>query len=83
MEAELNGPDYSALTIDGAIEKRTPKKDKRNDTERTKRLVRQFSGLPGDAVIGQLSPSEAKRLYGAIRRSEGWGVGTVTRDTRA
>ncbi len=68
---------YPLLTVDQVIEKRTPP-EKGNDTERTKQLVRQFSGLPGDAIVGRLKPDEKQRLYEAIRRSEGWHTGTIT-----
>jgi hypothetical protein len=79
QEALLRGPSYSSLTVNEAVEKRTPKSDPSNDTERTKKLVRDFSGLPGDAVIGRLAPADKQRLYSAIRRSEGWGkTGSVT-----
>lgn len=79
--ALLNGPDYSSLTIDQAIAARTPDNVDGNDTKRTQRLVRQFSGLPGDAIIEHLSPDEKQRLYSAIRRSEGWSPGAVMHET--
>jgi len=78
MEALLDRPDYSSLTIDKAIEKRTPPKEKGNNTEQTKQLVRQFSGLPGDAIVGRLTSEEKQRLYAAITRSEGWREGAAT-----
>jgi hypothetical protein len=76
LETELER--RSALTIDQAIAKRTPPDDKGNNTALTQKQIRDFSGLPGDAIIGPLSPAEKQRLYAAIRRAEGWKAGLVT-----
>ena len=80
LEAELNSSRYSSLTIDRAIEKRTPSKEKGNNTEQTKALIKQISGLSGQETIDQLSPIEKQRLYNAIRRTEGWRPGSASND---
>ncbi len=77
-EALLNGPTYSSLTIDKAIEKRSSK-EAGNDPENIKQQVHQFSGLPGDAIIKDLTPEEKQRLYAAIRRTEGQKPGVIKR----
>jgi hypothetical protein len=79
LRKHLDEPFYAGLTIDAAIAKRTPSADPRNDTARTQELVRRFSGLAGDAVIGNLTPDAKERLYDAIRRAEGWAVGRARR----
>jgi hypothetical protein len=78
LEAHLNGANYSSLTINAAIAKRTPP-EKGNNTTQTQKLVRDISKLPGDAVIGKLNSEEKHRLYNAVRRAEGWNPGLVTR----
>ncbi len=76
-DALLKGPNYSGLTVDEAVARRSPPNE--NETSRTQQLVRQFSGLSGTEKINELNPDQFNRASSAIIRAEGWRVGAVSR----
>jgi hypothetical protein len=77
QRALLRGSTYRDLTVDQAIARRSPPNE--NDTAHTQLLVRQFSGLSGKERIRDLNKDQLNRLSIAIRRTEGWKPGTITR----
>jgi hypothetical protein len=81
QEALLRSPTYAPKTIDKAIEAWAPPGDG-NDTKRYQDLVHQWTGLPGDKEIGDLTDEELARLMAAQRRMEGWKVGGVRRSVK-
>lgn len=76
QESLLKGPSYSNLTIDKAIERRSPPHE--NDTPHIQKLVHQFTGFTGKEKISELTDEQVHNLAMAIRRTEGWREGTVT-----
>lgn len=73
--ALLKGPTYSSVTINRAIEMRSPPNE--NDTLRLQREIAKENGLSGMRIIGSLSDDELTRLVNAIYKWEGSKGGTV------
>jgi len=72
----LKTPKYQVESIARAIAIYAPAEDK-NDTERYKKLVRDFTGLDLQRKMSSLSDDELEKLVGAIERVEGWEPGKV------
>jgi hypothetical protein len=81
LKSEMKETGYASKTIDQFVARRSPPEE--NDTPHIQAMVRAFSGLPGNAIVGQLNDDQLGRLSAAIRRTEGWRVGTVQRSTKA
>ncbi|HEY1722537.1 MAG TPA: hypothetical protein VGG27_14940 [Magnetospirillaceae bacterium] len=79
MQSLLHSSKYAPLTLDAAIARWAPPKE--NNTARYQALVQQWTGLSGSSVIGTLSADQLTSVIGAIKRMEGWQVGTVRRTT--
>lgn len=77
-EALLRTPTYSKLTIDEAIARRSPSNE--NDTGRLQGDIHKIGGFTGKEVVGELNDEQMGRLAEAIKRTEGWKEGTVTRE---
>lgn len=75
--ALLKSPNYINLTVNEAIARRSPNNE--NDTSRTQYLIRQISKLSGGEKIGSLNKSQLDSLAEAIKRTEGWKAGTISR----
>ena len=68
---------YGNSTIDQMIEAWAPPKE--NNTARYQALVNQWTGLPGNTRVGDLTPAQLASVMAAQRRMEGWWTGTVIR----
>lgn len=66
---------YSNLTINHAIEKRSPGNE--NDTGRVQENIRTIGKFDGNEIVGDLSVEEMDRLLDAIQKTEGWLEGDV------
>ena len=71
--ASLRSPAYQARTINEAIAKWAPKSE--NDTAAYQRFVQTQVSMPGDTRLSALTPQQLERLYGVIKRYEGWKAG--------
>lgn len=72
--ALLRSDKYSAKTIASAMHSYAPPFE--NDTHAYNRYVQRLTGLSPNLVLGSLSDEQIKRLTLAIRRVEGWRIGT-------
>jgi hypothetical protein len=79
IQSTLQSPKYASMSVNAAVASWAPPKE--NDTARYQTLLRQWTGLSGDEVIGRLSADQLDAVVGAIKRMEGWQVGTVRRAT--
>jgi hypothetical protein len=81
FRAEMKETGYASKSIDQLIAGRSPPTE--NDTPHIQSMVRVFSGLPGDAIVGKLNDDQLSRLSAAIRRTEGWRAGMVQHSIKA
>lgn len=73
--ALLKTATYSRLTVDEAIERRSPPDE--NDTQKVQENVRRIGRFSGEEIIDELDADELARLVYAIQRAEGWWEGVV------
>lgn len=73
----LQSESYIGLTIAGAISKYAPPVE--NDTNAYQRNITQMTGLNINTRMSELTDAELTRVANAIRRIEGWRVGTEMR----
>ncbi len=72
--ALLRSDKYSAKTIASAMHSYAPPFE--NDTHAYNRYVQRMTGLAPNLILGSLSDEQIKGLTLAIRRVEGWRIGT-------
>jgi hypothetical protein len=75
--ALLKTSTYANLTIDQAIDRRSPSSE--NDTSHLQETIRRMGGFTGQETIGLLDDIQISRLAEAIKRTEGWIPGSITR----
>ena len=72
----LSTDTYQSLSINEAIHKYAPPIE--NNTVTYQNLIRDFTGLDGSTSMKSLNTQQLNDVINAIRRVEGWEVGTVT-----
>jgi peptidoglycan hydrolase-like protein with peptidoglycan-binding domain len=72
----LRRPQYQTLTVAGAIARYAPPNE--NNTTAYQQIVVDEVGVPGTTQMNTLTNNQLDAVVRAIRRVEGWQVGTVT-----
>ena len=73
----LQRPQYSQLTVFGAVSKWAPPSDG-NSTAVYQARVQKATGIDGQTLISSLNQSQLEAVANAIRNEEGWIVGKRT-----
>ncbi|MBE6457984.1 MAG: hypothetical protein E7011_04235 [Alphaproteobacteria bacterium] len=77
IEALLRSDSYNKLTVAGAISRYAPPSE--NNTSEYHRKIEKLTGLSINKRMAELTPDELTRVAHAIKKIEGWKVGTIER----